>query len=63
MDEMTNSVQCSIHPDPTQEPQWYDVKGAIHEVFAANAIKRPNSFYLAETALPLLHDGNCPTPR
>jgi L-2-aminoadipate reductase len=52
---MDGDNQTQIHPlpslpDPTQDLHWSDYRGAIHEIFAANALKHPERLCVAETA-------------
>lgn len=37
-------------PDPTSDLHWGDYKGAIYEIFAANAAKHPERTCIVETA-------------
>ncbi|KAI9690861.1 MAG: putative NRPS-like protein biosynthetic cluster [Bathelium mastoideum] len=46
----TNGVVSTVLPDPTQDLHWSDFRGAIHEIFAANATKHPDRLCIAETA-------------
>ncbi|KAK5169408.1 large subunit of alpha-aminoadipate reductase [Saxophila tyrrhenica] len=39
-----------VRPDPTSDLHWSDYRGAIHEIFAANAIKYPERACVIETA-------------
>ena len=39
-----------VRPDPTSDLHWSDYKGAIHEIFAANAAKHPERICIVETA-------------
>lgn len=39
-----------VRPDPTSDLHWSDYRGAIHELFAANAMKRPERDCVIETA-------------
>jgi L-aminoadipate-semialdehyde dehydrogenase len=39
-----------VRPDPTSDLHWSDYKGAIHEFFAANAVKHPDRACVVETA-------------
>ena len=39
-----------VRPDPTSDLHWSDYRGAIHEIFAANATKHPDRTCIVETA-------------
>jgi len=39
-----------VRPDPTSDLHWSDYRGAIHEIFAANAQKHPDRICVVETA-------------
>ena len=39
-----------VRPDPTSDLHWSDYRGAIHEIFAANAVKHPDRTCVVETA-------------
>ncbi|SMR46232.1 unnamed protein product [Zymoseptoria tritici ST99CH_1E4] len=39
-----------VRPDPTSDLRWSDYRGAIHEIFAANALKHPDRSCVVETA-------------
>ncbi|EME41301.1 hypothetical protein DOTSEDRAFT_81657 [Dothistroma septosporum NZE10] len=39
-----------VRPDPTSDLHWSDYRGAIHEIFAANAAKHPDRSCVVETA-------------
>ena len=39
-----------VRPDPTSDLHWSDYRGAIHEIFAANAGKHPERLCVIETA-------------
>ena len=39
-----------VRPDPTSDLRWSDYRGAIHEIFAANAGKHPERPCVVETA-------------
>ncbi|KAF7195378.1 L-2-aminoadipate reductase large subunit [Pseudocercospora fuligena] len=39
-----------VRPDPTSDLHWSDYRGAIHELFAANAKKHPERSCVIETA-------------
>lgn len=39
-----------VRPDPTSDLHWSDYRGAIHEIFAANALKHPDRACVIETA-------------
>ena len=49
MATVTNGVTSPL-PDPTQDLHWADFRGAIHDIFAANALKHPDRLCIAETA-------------
>lgn len=36
-------------PDPTADLHWSDYRGAIHDIFAANALRRPDRLCVVET--------------
>jgi L-aminoadipate-semialdehyde dehydrogenase len=38
-----------VRPDPTSDLHWSDYRGAIHEIFAANAAKHPDRSCVVET--------------
>ncbi|PPJ56809.1 hypothetical protein CBER1_05940 [Cercospora berteroae] len=38
-----------VRPDPTSDLHWSDYRGAIHEIFAANAKKHPDRSCVVET--------------
>ncbi|MCJ1434693.1 large subunit of alpha-aminoadipate reductase [Xylographa pallens] len=44
---MSNSH--SILPDPTADLHWSDYRGAIHDLFTANALRHPNRLCVVET--------------
>ncbi|KAK4495954.1 hypothetical protein PRZ48_013222 [Zasmidium cellare] len=39
-----------VRPDPTSDLHWSNYRGAIHEIFAANAAKHPDRSCVVETA-------------
>ena len=39
-----------VRPDPTSDLHWSDYRGAIHEIFAANASQHPDRECVIETA-------------
>ncbi|KAK3705465.1 large subunit of alpha-aminoadipate reductase [Vermiconidia calcicola] len=39
-----------VRPDPTSDLHWSDYKGAIHEIFAGNAVQHPERTCVVETA-------------
>ena len=39
-----------VRPDPTSDLHWSDYRGAIHEIFAANAARHPDRECVIETA-------------
>ncbi|KAJ9649378.1 large subunit of alpha-aminoadipate reductase [Coniosporium tulheliwenetii] len=39
-----------VRPDPTADLHWSDYRGAIHEIFHANALKHPERLCVVETA-------------
>ncbi len=39
-----------VRPDPTSDLHWSEYRGAIHEIFAANAAKHPDRDCVVETA-------------
>ncbi|KAI5356962.1 Putative AMP-dependent synthetase/ligase, phosphopantetheine binding ACP domain, AMP-binding protein [Septoria linicola] len=41
---------ADVRPDPTSDLHWSDYRGAIHEIFAANAKKHPERSCIVETA-------------
>lgn len=45
-----SSSPSSLIPDPTADLHWSDFRGAIHEIFSANAVKHPNRLCVVETA-------------
>lgn len=47
---MPEPVQVTPRPDPTADLQWGGYIGAIHELFAANAVKHPERTCIVETA-------------
>lgn len=47
---MASSVVKDVRPDPTSDLHWSDFRGAIHEIFAANAEKHPDRSCVVETA-------------
>ncbi|KAI9707850.1 MAG: large subunit of alpha-aminoadipate reductase [Bogoriella megaspora] len=50
MNGIINGEQPPVLPDPTQDLYWADYRGAIHEIFAANALNHPDRLCVAETA-------------
>ncbi|KAK9369236.1 hypothetical protein V1509DRAFT_620127 [Lipomyces kononenkoae] len=44
--------QNAILPDPTRDLHWGGFRGAIHDIFAANAKKHPNRLCVLETKNP-----------
>ncbi len=40
----------SILPDPTADLHWSQFAGAIHDIFAENAVKHPDRLFVVETA-------------
>ncbi|RAH85754.1 L-aminoadipate-semialdehyde dehydrogenase large subunit [Aspergillus japonicus CBS 114.51] len=48
IDFMTEDQQA-ILPDPTSDLNWSKFRGAIHEIFAANAEKHPDKLCVVET--------------
>lgn len=42
--------QEDVRPDPTSDLHWSDYRGAIHEIFAANAKQHPERSCVIETA-------------
>lgn len=43
-------IPNDVRPDPTADLHWSDYKGAIHEIFAANAKDHPERICVVETA-------------
>lgn len=43
-------AQDSVLPDPTQNLNWGNFRGAIHDIFSANAAKHPDRECVVETA-------------
>ena len=39
----------TIIPDPTVDLHWSDYRGAIHDLFTANALRHPNRLCVVET--------------
>ena len=39
----------TILPDPTADLHWSDYRGAIHDLFTANALRHPNRLCVVET--------------
>ena len=44
------AAKVDVRPDPTSDLHWSEYKGAIHEIFAANANKHPDRTCVIETA-------------
>ncbi len=42
--------ESTVLPDPTSDLHWSDFRGAIHDIFAANAERHPNRLCVAEKA-------------
>jgi L-2-aminoadipate reductase len=42
--------QESLRPDPTSNLEWSSFKGAIHDIFAANAARHPDRICVVETS-------------
>jgi L-aminoadipate-semialdehyde dehydrogenase len=47
-----------VRPDPTSDLHWSDYRGAIHEIFAANAAKHPDRSCVVETASSISPERN-----
>ncbi|KAI9661553.1 MAG: large subunit of alpha-aminoadipate reductase [Trizodia sp. TS-e1964] len=47
---LVTETQSKILPDPTQNLHWSDFRGAIHDIFSANAEKHPDRLCVTETA-------------
>ncbi|KAF8420109.1 hypothetical protein EV426DRAFT_719603 [Tirmania nivea] len=47
---LKTAAQENILPDPTQDLDWSNFRGAIHDIFSANAKKHPNKECIIETA-------------
>ncbi|KAF2143218.1 uncharacterized protein K452DRAFT_247600 [Aplosporella prunicola CBS 121167] len=47
---MVQNGSASVLPDPTADLHWSNYRGAIHEIFAANAQKHPERPCVVETA-------------
>ena len=50
MDGTKNGLPPSLLPDPTKDLHWSEFRGAIHDIFAANALKHPDRLCVVETA-------------
>ena len=49
-------VQENILPDPTRDLDWSNFRGAIHDIFSANAEKHPDRECIIETADVTQHE-------
>ncbi|KAK4993182.1 large subunit of alpha-aminoadipate reductase [Elasticomyces elasticus] len=47
---MNSTPESDPRPDPTSDLHWSDFRGAIHDIFAANAAKHPERPCVVETA-------------
>ncbi|KAK5009698.1 large subunit of alpha-aminoadipate reductase, partial [Elasticomyces elasticus] len=47
---MNGTPEFDPRPDPTCDLHWSDFRGAIHDIFAANAAKHPERSCVVETA-------------
>lgn len=47
---LVTPAQQAILPDPTQNLNWGNFRGAIHDIFSANAAKHPDRECVVETA-------------
>lgn len=47
--DMMTEDQLSLLPDPTRDLNWSKFRGAIHDIFAANAEKHPEKLCVVET--------------